>query len=422
MIFKYVHSEWFEDIEVPQISPHESIFLWGAGKVGSVVAHSLMQKGRDFVAFIDTAKDKQGQFFYGHKIISPEEFYAKYSDATVICACAFPNVLDEIRKNNIIKAYDPVFLLKEFDFDGYQGEITVEFARRSVENALRNYALYYKKGNLIERLLFMITDKCSLRCKNCDGYMPYHKNPKNDTFESIVKSYNRIMDVCGVVDNIDILGGEPLVHPDVAQIVSYFVNDNRCRKVTIISNGTIIPSAALVEVLKSSKCAFRISDYGQLSSKKEQLIALFKEEKIQFEITNYQYWDNIPRIQYMNETPEQLDAKYAACTANVFYIKHGKLFYCTFVAGLSSISENLLPDFKSNYVDLLSEEKDAVLDKIKKFVNQLRDRKHIAACKYCPGSHCIQFENKQPVAEQAKGILPIDNLFKDGKKICYSQI
>lgn len=422
MIFKYVHSEWFDDMEEPILSPSDEIFLWGAGKVGSVVAHALLQRGVDFEAFIDSAKDKQGKSYYGHKIISPEEFYEKHREAVVICSCAFPNILDEIKEKGIRKAYDPVFLLKEFDFEGYQGEITIEFARRSVENALRNCALYYGKGILVERLLFPVTDKCSLNCKLCEAYIPYHKHPQNDSLKMIVDSYNRVMDVCKTVDCIDILGGEPLVHPDICEIAKFFVEDERCRKVTVISNGTIIPSADLLNILKSSKCTFRISDYGKLSSKKDQLLDLFDREKIQYEVTNYQCWDNIPQIQILDQTDKQLDAKFAECTANACYIKHGKLFCCSFVTALSALDEELIPNLESNYVELLDQEKDVVRKKIENYIYQLRVRRHIDACKYCPGSHCLQFEDKQPVAEQAKGLLPLDNLYKDGKKICFSQI
>ena len=415
MIKTYIHSEWFEDLEIPDLSSKDRIFLWGAGKVGSVVAHVLKKRNIDFVAFIDNATDKQGSIYCNHPVISPDEFDKVKSDAIVIVSCAFPIVLEILKKKGI-KAYDPAFLLKEVDFDGYDGEITIEYAWRLTENALRNYALYYGKGFLVERLLFLITDKCSLKCKNCDGYMPYHTNPQNDTYETIADSYNKIMNVCKEVDAIDILGGEPLVHPEIAEITRFFVEDVHCHKVTIISNGTIVPSAELISVLKSSKCTFRISDYGKISSKKEEIIALLNKENIKYEITNYQYWDSIPLIQKTNETVEQLNAKYSTCVTNALYVKHGKLFQCSFVAGLSALDEVLIPDFEKNYIDLHCGNGQLLYCSIQNFAKQTHKGIHLDACKYCPGSHCMQFENKQPVAEQVKGILSLEQLFKNGRK------
>lgn len=421
MIFHYKHKEWFEKMEEPRIDKNQRIFLWGAGKIGSIVAYALKQRGFDFIAFVDIAKDKQGKSYCGHKVISPEEFYHEDKQTVVICSCTFPNVMDIVREKGYFNTYAPIFLLQDIDFTDYVGDITPEFAKRNIENALRNYALYYNTGLLLERLVVVITDKCSLKCKNCDGYAAYHDNPQNDSVEDIQNSYNQIMDVCKNINAVDIMGGEPLVHPDIVQIVKKFVDDKRCERVTIISNGTIVPQAELLEILMNSKCVFRISDYGKISSKKGELIKIFETKKIQYEITNYQYWDKVPQVCLTNETEKELDLKFATCTTNACYIKHGKMFCCTFVAGLSSLIPEQIPDFEKNYVELLKDKPENIKKNVAVFIQQLHERKHIDACKYCPGGHCIQFEDKQPVAEQADGVLPLDNLFKDGKRICISQ-
>ncbi len=418
MVFHYSHPEWFEGIDKPVLTPQDKIILWGAGKLGSLMAYAIEKRGFKIEAFVDSAKSKQGKLYCAHPVLSPQELYSQHVDSTVIVSCTFPIVYKDLLNNGKIKrVFDPHAFLMEVDFNDYIGEFTEEFACRMIENALRNYALYYGKGPLIERLLLMITDKCSLNCINCDGYIPFHKAPQTDTVEMIIQSYEKVIDVCGEIETIDILGGEPLVHPDISQIVEYFVKDDRCGRVIIISNGTIVPDNKLTYALKSSKCTLRISDYGMYSRKKQEIVKLCIKENIRYEITNYQYWDKIPLIQETNESAEELDAKFDACTTNTFYIKHGKIFHCTFVAGLSGLGENLIPDFEKNYVDLLQEDSGLRL-KIAAFARQLHERKHLDACKYCPGGHCIQFEDKQPVAEQANGKLPLDLLFKEGKRIC----
>ena len=170
--------------------------------------------------------------------------------------------------------------------------------------------------------------------------------------------------------------------------------------------------------MKSRKVVFRLSDYGQLSRKKEEIIKLFDSEDIKYELTNYTYWDKIPIIEKQNETLHQVQAKYSACTANVLYIKHGKLFQCRFVTGLSDLDANMIPDFEKNYVNLLALDKKIVSSQIKEFIQQLYSRIPLDACKYCPGGHCILFGQHVPVAEQAKGKLPLDLLYKDGVRIC----
>ena len=208
------------------------------------------------------------------------------------------------------------------------------------------------------------------------------------------------------------------MHPDIAKITRFFADDDRCGRVVIISNGTIMPSTELVEVLKSSSCALRISDYGSLSSRKEEIIELCKKEHIRLEVTNYQSWDKLPQIQDTKESSEQLDKKFDSCITNTLYIKQGKVFQCAYVAGLSGLNEQILPDFEKNYVDI-NEDGGDVVSKIQKFAQQIHNRIHLDACRYCPGSHYIRYnEDKQPVAEQAKGKLPLELLFKDGVRLC----
>ena len=418
MIYKFPHPEWFDGVEKPQISSEDTIILWGAGKLGGVVAHAIKSSGLRIAAFVDSEYDKQGTIYLDGPVISPHQLYTQYSNAIVIVSCAFPIVYDELQKDSAVTVYDPHSFLLEIDFSGYVGGLTFEFASRIVENALRNYALYYGTGSFIEQLAFLLTDKCTLNCKNCDGYIPFHAHPKTDSLDTIKNSYKKIIEVCGHVEIINLLGGEPLLHPDIAQVTRYFANDNRCSHVAIISNGTIVPKPELIDILKSPKCTFRISDYGNLSRHKDEIIALLEKEKIKYEVTNYQYWDRIPTIQQRYETSEQLNAKYAACTANLFYVKHGKLFQCTFVAGLSDLGRSMLPDFEKNYVDLFPQSNKDVTLQVEKFVQQLHLRQHLDACKYCPGSHCLHLENKVPVAEQAKGRLPLDLLYKDGVRPC----
>lgn len=418
MVYHYYRPEWFERVEKPELSPEDTIILWGAGKIGSIVAHAVEKRGLRVKAFVDIAKDKQGTTFCGHPVISPKELYKNDTNAVVIVSCAFPIVYEELQQQGVLRVYAPCFLLLEVDFDGYKGGLTYEFATRMIENALRNYAMYLDKGSLIEDLFFVITDKCTLNCKNCDGYIPYHTHPRNDNVCTLFASYEKVIHVCKKVKTINIMGGETLLHPDLPEIVQFFVNDSRCDAVTLISNGTILPAPKLVEVLKSPKVVFRLSDYGKLSKKKEEIVQLFHREGIRYEITNYTYWDEVPLIEPQNQTYEQLKAKFSACTGSFLHIKYGKLFLCRFAEGFSDLGVSTLPNLEANYVDLCLHDDGKVTEGIERLIKRIYDREPIDACRYCPGGHCILFENKVPVAEQAKGKLPLEMLFKGRVRLC----
>lgn len=414
MIYRFEDSKIFDDVESIELKKDDKIYLWGAGKVGTVVAHVLEQGGYNILGFVDIDSNKVGTKVYGYDVISPDEYYAKNQGTKTIVSCAFPSVITFLEGKGI-KAYSPHELLLTVDFENYHGELTPEFLSRLVDNAIRNYAMFFNKGRVIERLLLVVTEKCTLKCKNCDAYMPYHHHPKQSDFEDVVKNYNTVLDVCGYIDNVDILGGEPLLYPELDRVIDYLIKDRRCGKISIISNGTLIPKDKVLAQLKNDKCVFRISDYGILSKNKDSIISVLEKENIKYEITNYQYWDEIPRIEYKDESDEQLNLKFATCTANSLYVKANIACYCTFLAGLYNIrkSNDMFPNFDSNIVYLDQGEKSK--KDLKEYIANLHSRKAIEACKYCPGAHCIQFGNKVPVAEQAEGFLPIEELYKNGR-------
>lgn len=414
MKYSFNNPEWFEDVEKLELNKTDRIFLWGAGKVGTVVAHVLERQGYEIIGFVDSDLSKAGTHVYGYRVYAPEEYYELNEKTVTIVSCAFTSVITFLEERGI-KAYSPHSLLLNVDFDGYRGELTPEFLSRLIDNAIRNYAMFYKKGRLIERLLLVVTEKCTLKCKNCDAYMPYHHHPKQANYEEIIQNYNTILDVCGFVDSVDLLGGEPLLHPNLDLILKYLISDNRCGKISIISNGTIIPNPELIKCLKDKKCLFRISDYGKYSKNKDKIVELFEHEQIAYEITNYQYWDEIPRIERLDETEQELNLKFATCTANALYVKANIACYCTFLSGLYGIEseKEMFPNYDSNivYLDKGEETKQELIN----YITNLHNRKAVDACRYCPGAHCIQFGEKVPVAEQAEGYLPVEQLYRNGK-------
>ena len=418
MKFHYNDRYAFFNIEKPDFSKDEKIVLWGAGKIGEVIAYALDQKNIKFDFFVDSASDKWNMDFCGHRVVSPEEFFENYSNETVIVSNGFPTTIDIVKKQGIAKIYDPHSLLMDIDFSKYEGSYTVEFLKRCIIQALRNYKLYFGIVGFLEPVNFLITDFCSLRCENCDSYIPYFKNPQMDSLEVIIESFNRLISACGIINEIDVFGGEPLVHPDINRIVSFFANHPKCKRLKVITNGTIVPTPDLLKIMKNPKCSFRISDYGELSRKLSEIKAILNDENIKYEVTNYTGWDRLPLIEYRNESDAELNQKFATCTTNALYVKSGYITYCNFLAGIRALDETAIPNMSDSYVNLFeSENTEDNIRHIKEYIERLQKRQFVNACRYCPGNHCLQFENKVPVAEQTKETFPLDKLYKGGKRI-----
>lgn len=414
MIYEYEHPENFSDWEKINYKEYNgNLILWGAGKVGGVAAHCLKKHGIKLIAFCDSSKEKWGTIFCGYPVISPEALKQEYPNAVVLISNSFPSsIYPWLEQNGFQKVLDCVSLFIKIEFDEYDFWMSPGFAIRSVQNYLRNILFYSKKKFFLERMLLIITTKCTLRCRNCDAYTPYNNLQEHYDANCIIDSCKKILDIVGGVHAVDVLGGEPLLHPDLQKILDYLQKENRIEKVNIISNGTLIPNNTLLEILKSPKFLMRISNYGKFSSKMEQIVPLLHRNKINCEITNYTYWDALPQLKETNETEEELTAKFKACTTNLFYVRDGKLFYCTVAVNLTALKQKSLPWAEDDYLDLYDESiQNDLSAHVLRFLNRLYEGKHINACKYCSGSHCLQFNDKVPVAEQANELLKLTKLY-----------
>lgn len=92
-----------------------------------------------------------------------------------------------------------------------------------------------KKRNTLQ---VFITNKCNLKCDGC--FARNTMNDENNEEYISIKEYHKIL--CNFVDRggekINLLGGEPLLHPELKRILK--LNKSRGLKTTIYTNGLLI--------------------------------------------------------------------------------------------------------------------------------------------------------------------------------------
>lgn len=85
-----------------------------------------------------------------------------------------------------------------------------------------------------------ITTDCNLKCFNCDRFCRQAPSKEQMSVEQIRKFIKNITDQKYVWDKIDILGGEPTIHPDFKNIIDLFSEyqyKHTGTEVTLITNG-----------------------------------------------------------------------------------------------------------------------------------------------------------------------------------------
>lgn len=403
MIYEYAHPEYFRDWEKIDFSKmgQKPLILWGAGKIGGVAAHCLKKEGVVFHAFCDIAKDKWGTQFCGHPVISPEDLKKSYPHAVVLITAVFHNsIFEMLRDMSFSEIYDCSSLFMKIDFSDYDFWTSKEYAIRNVEQYLAAIVEQRAMSGKIDQVFLNITTKCSLRCRDCSLFIPYVTSPCNYCADEIIADFRKVLDTLNHVRIVNFYGGEPLLHPDLALMIRSLRDERRIDRISIITNGTIVPPEDVLNAMRDeNRFMVRISDYGEISTKLSDIVKLMEHYGIAYEVANYAYWDHTSKIQLTTDTEDQLIKKFRLCTAcNVLFLINRKGYLCS--TGSAVCNMGGFPDNPNNYIDLLDNED--FDQKLIAFLQRPGCGEYMDACRYCSGNHCVQFEDKVPVAVQTK--------------------
>lgn len=410
MHYEYSHPEYFNEWEKPTENElnHNTVILYGAGRRGSVAAHCLKNKNIDFLCFCDSDEKKQGRSLYGKNVISIEELEAKYKDSTIIITTNhYQYVYEDLKNRGFDKVYSSVFLFLNIDFTGYS-DYSVEYQKRNIDQYF--YALASAGDGYIQQLQIPVTLRCTLRCKECNSYIPYHKErPQDFLYEDLVEAADKLIESSKHVGCVLLYGGEPLLHKRLGDLIDHFAEFDKVEKIYIVTNGTLSPSLELCEKMTNEKVTLRVSDYGELSKEKDNIIRLVKEYGIKLEVTDFLFWNKNPTVSDLRESDEELRVKVRNCCgiAKALTIIDGKVFFCGFSAFFHHFKA--LPDFGDNYIDLLQFNGSPLelRNKIKEYQKMPDDGLPKKACRYCKFNN---FDDNLPVAEQTKEVLEFEKI------------
>ena len=169
--------------------------------------------------------------------------------------------------------YNCVELLEKTDFSN--SNLSIEPLKIERMIAFHKYMCmkdeYISSGVLnIKSIDIQITERCSLKCKDCSNLMQYYTRPENSDLNLMLKSINRFM---ACVDNIyefRVIGGDPFMSKDLYKIIDNLVQYAHVQKIAIYTNARIIPKKEDLEHLKNKKVILDISNYGLLDKKKKE--------------------------------------------------------------------------------------------------------------------------------------------------------
>ena len=293
------------------------ILICGADNIGKKILEGFIPGHID--GFTDC--DKEKKTFCGLPVYYPLKIPKKLKDATfIISVMNIKSVVDVLEKQGIESwVYGGDFL----EGNSYEEE-SVRIAHKA-----------HLKGSVFMRSLdIMITERCSLKCRDCSNLMQYFTKPKNYDIHEVINSVDNLLPYVDEILEARIMGGDAFMHPDWASMAEHLVKSPKIRRVVIYTNGVIMPKYKKVLSL-SQKVIFSITDYGKLSKNLSLLVDLCDARKIKYIVNKPDYWIDCASIKKHNRTEEQNDKLFQECVANnLLTLVDGRLFRCPFAASL----------------------------------------------------------------------------------------
>lgn len=236
---------------------------------------------------------------------------------------------------------------------------------------------------------FAITTRCTLRCRDCSAMIPRFASPEMTHCEMSLVQFRQNLDaLLAAVDHVRsflILGGEPLMHRELAHMVAYAASQEKIGLVDVVTNCTILPGEDLLNALQSyrHKAFMGLSNYSRSKDasalvKRDAIIRLLKERDIKHSLdTGTGKWLRYS-LEKCDINEEALKSVFANC----------QWHHCLYVLGDElgvsprSLVGQKLGAFSLGDGDKISLGAEAGID-IRKKLLDFFEKDTLDACRYC---------------------------------------
>ena len=238
----------------------------------------------------------------------------------------------------------------------------------------------------VQYLVVIVGNACSLKCKNCANFCPQAKKEnKRYDVNQIIQDLSNVIGCTTKIKLLQIQGGEPFLYTDLSKLLDFCSSQKKIKKITIATNGTIMPSDSLLEKIKNKGIQIRISNYPVSQKKGHELYEKCVKMGIDCYIYNFAYgkdeWADCGGI----ETPREVDdeivsLRFSECAfKDCLTLENGELNRCSrlYIA-------HTLQNFERRDDDHINvRNTDGLKERLKKF---LRNPSFAEGCRYCYGN------------------------------------
>ena len=268
---------------------------------------------------------------------------------------------------------------------------------------MKEFLSYFLLGNLnIPQLEVVITTHCTLHCKHCTNYIPYIE--KSEHFELKYEDFklqiDNLLNSVHSLQNLILLGGEPLLAKDLTKIFEYAANQKKIKNIWIVTNATMFPSEELITLIKKykKKTIVWISNYSGNKEitpilKSNEIIDILKSNNIQYRYDKALKWNYVQLYKKNNRSNEKNIAYFKKCLHKCSSLINGYINVCP-RAGTFML-KNMLKGRNIELVNLNISDKNVLTEQLLEFYS----RDFFSACDYCNRNEDILHEKITPAIQ-----------------------
>lgn len=256
----------------------------------------------------------------------------------------------------------------------------------------------------MSRIILILTEKCTLKCKYCGTLNQYFEKPKDIDLSVLEDEFDIFIRTIDFVDEMHIIGGEPLLYPHLAEIIRYIykhpLTNKKIGYVRIVTNGTLIPKDDVLAACKETETSILISNYAEYSRKIDELVSALEEWRVIYCVQGHNTWALTSQLCKPDRDIETLAFQHTTqCITSCRALKSGKFYHCSFLANADDL--HAIPYSERNYVDLFASDFSR-----EKLAIYLSKQYPPVGCAFCNGCSKEQWENDRiPEAEQCYEVI-----------------
>lgn len=262
----------------------KKIVIYGANENGKEFFNKV--KFLDAVeVFIDKNEKYQSEGVCGKPVVSIHKFTDMDSNGYIVVVA--------------IQGYYRHMVINQLLHLGYTLGRNIFTSENFLDHYLSIFSVYEKNLVYFPSISFLVTTKCNLNCFGCLNFTHENKNKKHYDIYALKRSADTFFASVDFVEKFHISGGEPLMYTHLDELIEY-IHMNYCAKIGqifVATNGTIIPSERLCNILKGCDVFVEIDDYRnslhKSMAKNDKLISLFHEYDISHLDRATDYWINL---------------------------------------------------------------------------------------------------------------------------------